>query len=102
MNTERPEALLEAALDNIRKIKKLSGVFLVGKYYEQGPLPVQRCTVLTVYYRDGGNNMIVYRWRACTTGDNLEQSFEEAFVEVLSHLILNWSEVWNLISTKHQ
>jgi hypothetical protein len=99
---KKPEELLELALNNIRRIKELKGEFLVGKGYEQGPLPIQKCTVLSVYYREDGKNILLYRWRACTNGDNLEETFEEAYSETISTLILNWEEIWNLINTKPQ
>lgn len=102
MDSNIPEVLLKAALDKVQSVKKLPGEFLVGKCYEQGPLPVQKCTVLTIYYRYMGKNTIVYRWRTCTIGDNLEQTFNDAYSEVLAYLILNWEEVWNLINFKPQ
>ena len=94
------QRILKMALDKIQKIKKLDGEFLLGTCYEQGPLPIQKCTILTVYYRDKGKNLILYRWRACTTGPDMNETYDEAYSEVLSYLILNWEEVWNLINSK--
>ena len=90
------------ALERIRQIKKLDGQFIVNRQYEQGPLPVQRCTILTIYYKDGDKVKPLYRWRACSAVNNIEESNEEAYVETLASLILSWEEIWNLINTKPQ
>lgn len=97
-----PEGLLNIALDKVRKIKNLDGEFLVGKTYEQGVLNIQRCTVFSLYFRSRGKNVLIYRWRACTTGPNMDEPFDEAYTDMLSYLILNWDEVWNLINSKLQ
>ena len=94
------QRILKLALDKIQKIKGLKGEFLLGTCYEQGPLPIQRCTVLSVYYREEGKNIILYRWRACAVGPDMDATYDEAYSEVLSYLILNWEEVWNLINSK--
>ena len=99
---KKPEELLEAALERIRKTKQLKGQFIVNRQYEQGPLPVQKCTILTVYYKEGSVVKPLYRWRACSTANNIEQSNEEAYIETLASLILNWEEIWNSISIKPQ
>lgn len=98
----KPEELLEMALEKIRQTKKLEGQFIVNRQYEQGPLPVQRCTILTVYYKEESTVKPLYRWRACSANNNVEQSNEEAYVETLAGLILSWEEIWNSISTKPQ
>lgn len=90
------------ALEQIRKIKKLEGQFIVRRQYEQGPLPIQKCTILSIYYKERDKVKPLYRWRACAAGDNIEQSNEEAYVETIASLILNWEEIWNLINTKPQ
>lgn len=98
----KPEELLEMALEKIRREKNIDGTFIVAKAYEQGPLPIQKCTVLTVYYRVNGKNVILHRWRACTVGDNMEETFEDAYSDVIASLILDWEEIWTLINTKPQ
>ena len=98
----KPEELLEMALERIRQTKKLKGQFIVNRQYEQGPLPIQKCTILTVYYKEGDRVKPLYRWRACSATNNTEQSNEEAYVETLASLILNWEEIWNSINTKPQ
>ena len=90
------------ALEKIRKIKNLKGEFIVNKQYEQGPLPIQRCTILTIYYKEGTFVKPLYRWRACSSGGGIQESNEEAYVETLAELILNWEEIWNSINTKPQ
>ena len=99
---KNPEELLELSLEKIRKIKKLEGQFIVQRHYEQGPLPIQKCTILSVYYKKGDKVNLLYRWRACVAGDNIQMSNEEAYVETLASLILNWEEIWNSINTKPQ
>lgn len=97
-----PEELLEIALEQICKIKRLEGQFIVRRQYEQGPLPIQKCTILSIYYKEKDRVSLLYRWRACAAGDNIQMSNEEAFVEALASLILNWEELWNSINTKPQ
>lgn len=89
------------ALERIRRIKNLKGEFIVNRQYEQGPLPIQRCTILTIYYKEKTVKPL-YRWRACAAGDNIQMSNEEAYIETLASLILNWEEIWNSINTKPQ
>lgn len=98
----KPEELLELALEKIRQIKRLDGQFIVNRQYEQGPLPIQKCTILSIYYKERDKVKPLYRWRACAAGDNIEQSNEEAYVETIASLILNWEEIWNSINTKPQ
>lgn len=89
------------ALERIRKTKNLKGEFIVNKQYEQGPLPIQKCTILTIYYKEKTVKPL-YRWRACAAKGDVEQSNEEAYVDALAGLILNWEEIWNSINTKPQ
>ena len=97
-----PEELLELSLERIRQIKKLEGQFIVRRQYEQGPLPIQKCTILSIYYKERDRVSLLYRWRACAAGDNIQMSNEEAYIETLASLILNWEEIWNSINTKPQ
>ena len=99
---KKPEELLETALEKVRKVKRLRGEFIVNRQYEQGPLPIQKCTILTVYYKEGTSVKPLYRWRACASGGDIEESNNEAYSEVIAGLILNWEEIWNSISTKPQ
>lgn len=89
------------ALEKIRKMEGLKGEFIVNRQYEQGPLPIQRCTILSIYYKEGTVKPL-YRWRACAAGDNIEQSNEEAYVDAIASLILNWEEIWSSIDIKPQ
>lgn len=99
-NVKKPEVLLEMALERVRKTKNLDGEFIVNKQYEQGPLPIQKCTVLTIYYRDKGSVKRLYRWRSCSINGNTEDSNNESVIEAIAGLILDWNEIWNLINTK--
>lgn len=74
----------------------------MGRQYEQGPLSIQKCSILTVYYREDGKVKPLYRWRACAVGGDVEKSNEEAYSETIAGLILNWEEIWNSINTKPQ
>ena len=96
------EQLVQEALNNVRKAKKLKGEFIVIKSWEQGQLKSQRCGVVTIYYRNEGKNIIVHRERVCSIADDNEQIEFDVFSEVMSHIILNWNEIWSLISTKPQ
>lgn len=98
----KPEELLEMSLEKIRQTKGLQGQFIVNRQYDQGPLPIQRCTILTIYYKEGEKVKPLYRWRACAAGGNVEESNEEAYVETLASLILSWEEIWNSINIKPQ
>ncbi len=96
------ENLIQEALNNVRKAKKLKGEFIVVKSYEQGQLKSQRCGVVTIYYRLDGRNIIVHRTRICSVSDSNEQIEFDVFSEAMSYIILNWEEIWNLINTKPQ
>jgi hypothetical protein len=98
----KPEELLELSLERVRQTKQLKGQFIVNRQYEQGPLPVQRCTILSIYYKEGNKVKPLYRWRACSATNDIEQSNEEAYIETLASLILNWEEIWNSTNTKPQ
>ena len=89
------------ALEQIRKGRNLKGEFIVRKQYEQGLLPIQRCSILSVYYKEGPRTIIIYRWRACEMNSD-EGNNEDAFVNTLSYLIVQWEQIWNLINTKPQ
>ena len=97
----KPEELLEMALEQIRKGRNLKGEFIVRTQYEQGLLPIQKCSTLSVYYKEGPRTIILYRWRACSANSD-EGNNEEAFVNTLSYIIVQWEEIWNLINTKPQ
>ena len=96
------EQLVQEALNNVRKAKRLKGEFIVVKSWEQGQLKSQRCGVVTIYYRNEGKNIIVHRERVCSVTDDNEQIEFDVFSEAMSHIILNWDEIWNLINTKPQ
>ena len=97
-----PKEILERALNLIGKEKSLKGEFIVNVQYEQGPLPIQKCAILTIYYKEGPSVLRLYRWRACAVGGNIEESNDEACSDAIAGLILNWYEIWNLINTKPQ
>lgn len=96
------EQLIQDVLNNVRKAKKLKGEFIVVKSWEQGQLKSQRCGVVTIYYRYEGHNIIIHRERICSITDDDEQIEFDIFTEAMSHVILNWDEIWNLINTKPQ
>ena len=99
---QKLESLVQEVLNNVRKAKRLKGEFIVVKSWEQGQLKSQRCGVVTIYYRIEGKNIIVHRERVCSIADDNEQIEFDVFSEALSHIILNWDEIWSLISTKPQ
>lgn len=99
---QKLENLVQEVLNNVRKAKRLKGEFIVVKSWEQGQLKSQRCGVVTIYYRTEGKNIIVHRERVCSIADDNEQIEFDVFSEAMSHIILNWDEIWNLINTKPQ
>lgn len=92
--------VVQEALNNVLKKKHRNGEFIVIKSYERGALKSQRCGVVSVYFKDVDKNILVYRTRICTIQDSDEQIDFDVFSEAISHIIVNWDEVWNLINTK--
>lgn len=96
------EDYIRTVLDKIANAKNLEGDFAVIKNWEQGPLNIQRCHVISVYYIAKEKTILVQRVRICSTEQNDEAMYQEVYAELMANFILNWDEIWNLINTKLQ
>jgi len=96
------EKYLTDVLQQVKEITGLEGEFAVVKNWEQGPLPVQRCHIISVYYIDKERTTLVHRTRICSTTINNDEAYYNTFTEALGYIIVNWEEIWNLINTKPQ
>lgn len=96
------EDYITDVLNRIAKDKQLGGEFAVIKNWEQGPFPIQRCHVISVYFLKEGKTILVHRERLCSSNPNDKEMYHAVYIGLMAYFITNWDEIWSLISTKPQ
>ncbi len=93
---------IERIGDALLKEKKLPGQFIIGRHYDQGPIPLAKTYIVELFWNYHGQNLLILHEEQPKTCQYSPSVYESVYEKLLVNFILKGNEIWNLINTKLQ